>query len=49
MFYVLLGVKEDYKKEVFVNIPTESAHGYKDILEGIKRGWEKYRFNHIGQ
>lgn len=43
-FYVLLGLKEDYTREVLgiVNIPQESASGWQEILEGIKlRGVEK--------
>lgn len=43
-FYVLLGVKEDYTREVLaiVNIPTESASGWKEVLVSIKqRGVEK--------
>lgn len=43
-FYVLLGLKEDYTREVLgiVNIPQESASGWQEILEGIKaRGVSK--------
>jgi len=43
-FYVLLGVKEDYTREVIgiVNIPSESASGWKEVLQTIKdRGVEK--------
>lgn len=43
-FYVLLGVKEDYTREVIgiVNIPSESASGWKDVLLSIKsRGVKK--------
>lgn len=43
-FYVLLGVKEDFTREVIgiVNIPSESASGWKDVLNSIKqRGVKK--------
>jgi len=43
-FYVLLGLKEDYTREVLgiVNIPQESASGWQEILEGVKaRGVSK--------
>jgi len=43
-FYVLLGVKEDYTREVIgiVNIPSESASGWKEVLTAIKqRGVKK--------
>ena len=43
-FYVLLGLKEDYTREVLgiINIPQESASGWQETLEGIKsRGVEK--------
>ena len=43
-FYILLGVKEDYTREVLgiVNIPSESASGWKEVLVSIKqRGVEK--------
>lgn len=43
-FYVLLGLREDYTREVLgiVNIPQESASGWQEILEGIKaRGVSK--------
>lgn len=43
-FYILLGVKEDYTREVIaiVNIPQESASGWKDVLISIQqRGVEK--------
>ena len=43
-FYVLLGVKEDYTREVIgiVNIPSESASGWKEVLQTIKdRGVKK--------
>jgi len=43
-FYILLGVKEDYTREVIgiVNIPSESASGWQEVLLGIKqRGVEK--------
>jgi len=43
-FYILLGIKEDYTREVIgiVNIPSESASGWKDILDSIKtRGVKK--------
>ena len=38
-FYILLGVKEDYTREVIgiVNIPSESASGWKGVLESIKQ------------
>jgi putative transposase len=38
-FYVLLGVREDYTREVLgiVNIPTESATGWSLVLEDIKQ------------
>lgn len=37
-FYILLGVKEDFTREVLdiVNIPQESASGWEDVLNGIK-------------
>lgn len=37
-FYVLLGLKEDYTREVLgiVNIPQESASGWQEVLEGIQ-------------
>lgn len=37
-FYVLLGLKEDYTREVLsiVNIPQESASGWQEVLEGIR-------------
>jgi len=43
-FYVLLGVKEDYTREVLgiVNIPSESAPGWKQVLQNIQqRGVQK--------
>lgn len=43
-FYVLLGVKENYTREVIgiVNIPNESASGWQEVLQNIKqRGVEK--------
>tara|TARA_B100000809_G_scaffold258715_1_gene302380 strand:+ start:281 stop:901 length:621 start_codon:yes stop_codon:yes gene_type:complete len=43
-FYVLLGVKEDYTRDVvgIVNIPSESASGWKEVLVSIKqRGVER--------
>lgn len=43
-FYVLLGLKEDYSREVLgiVNIPQESAIGWQEVLEGLKsRGVSK--------
>lgn len=43
-FYILLGVKEDYTREVLgiVNIPSESASGWKEVLQNIKqRGVKK--------
>lgn len=38
-FYVLLGVRSDYTREVLgiSNIPQESALGWRDILNGIKK------------
>lgn len=38
-FYVLLGVKTDYTREVIgiVNIPSESATGWKEVLQTIKK------------
>ena len=37
-FYILLGLKDDYTREVIgiVNIPSESATGWKEVLESIK-------------
>jgi len=43
-FYVLLGLKEDYTREVLgiINIPQESASGWQEVLESIKaRGVKK--------
>lgn len=43
-FYVLLGLKEDYTREVLgiINIPQESASGWQEVLENIqKRGVQK--------
>jgi transposase-like protein len=43
-FYILLGVKQDYTREVIgiVNIPSESASGWKEVLTSIKqRGVQK--------
>lgn len=43
-FYILLGVKEDYTREVIgiINIPSESATGWKEVLQSIKtRGVQK--------
>jgi len=43
-FYVLLGLKEDYTREVLgiINIPQESASGWQEVLEEIRsRGVEK--------
>lgn len=43
-FYILLGLKEDYTREVIgiVNIPSESASGWKEVLKSVKqRGVEK--------
>lgn len=43
-FYVILGVKEDYTREVLgiVNIPSESATGWKEVLQSIHlRGVKK--------
>lgn len=42
-FYILLGLKEDYTREVLgiINIPQESASGWLEVLESIKsRGVE---------
>jgi len=42
-FYILLGLKEDYTREVLgiINIPQESASGWQEVLENIKsRGVE---------
>ena len=37
-FYVLLGLKEDFTREVLgiINIPQESASGWQEVLEDIK-------------
>jgi len=43
-FYILLGLKEDYTREVLgiINIPQESASGWQETLEEIRsRGVEK--------
>lgn len=43
-FYILLGVKEDYTREVIgiINIPSESASGWQEVLMDIKqRGVKK--------
>jgi len=43
-FYILLGVKEDYTREVLgvYSIPSESASGWQEVLQDIKqRGVEK--------
>ena len=43
-FYVLLGLKEDYTREVLgiINIPQESASGWQEVLENIQaRGVQK--------
>lgn len=43
-FYVLLGLKEDYTREVLgiINIPQESASGWQEVLEKIRsRGVEQ--------
>lgn len=43
-FYILLGLKEDYTREVLgiVNIPQESASGWQEVLENVKsRGVQK--------
>ncbi len=43
-FYILLGLKEDYTREVLgiVNIPQESASGWQEVLEDIQqRGVDK--------
>lgn len=38
-FYIILGVKSDYTREVLaiVNIPSESATGWMEVLQGIKK------------
>ena len=38
-FHVLLGLKEDYTREVLaiVNIPQESACGLEEVFETIKQ------------
>lgn len=37
-FYILLGLKEDYTREVIgiVSIPTESASGWEEVLKSLK-------------
>lgn len=43
-FYVLLGLKEDFTREVLgiINIPQESASGWQEVLENIRsRGVEE--------
>ena len=37
-FYILLGLKEDYTREVLgiINIPQESASGWQEVLENIR-------------
>jgi putative transposase len=43
-FYIILGVREDYKREVLsvVNIPTESATGWQEVVKDLKlRGVEE--------
>lgn len=37
-FYILLGLKQDFTREVLgiVNIPQESAQGWKEVLEHVK-------------
>lgn len=37
-FYIILGLKEDYTREVIaiVNLPTESALGWKDVFAQLK-------------
>ena len=37
-FYVVLGVKDDFTREVLgvINIPTESASGWEDVLNTLK-------------
>ena len=43
-FYILLGLKEGYTREVLsiINIPQESASGWQEVLESIKaRGVER--------
>lgn len=42
-FYVVMGVKSDYTREILtiVNMPTESASGWKEVLDDLKeRGLE---------
>ena len=42
-FYVVMGVKDDYTREILtiVNMPTESASGWKEVLDDLKeRGLE---------
>ncbi len=42
-YYILLGLKQDFTREVLavVNLPTESASGWKEVLQDIKsRGVE---------
>lgn len=38
-FYVILGLNEDFTREVLgvVNIPTESATGWKEVLKSLKK------------
>jgi len=38
-YYVILGVKEDYSREIMgvVNFPTESASGWQETLEGLRK------------
>lgn len=38
-FYVILGLNEDFTREVLgvVNIPTESASGWKEVLKSLKK------------
>ena len=43
-FYILLGLKDDYTREVLgiINIPHESASGWQEVLENIRsRGVEQ--------
>ena len=38
-FYIILGLKEDYTREVIaiVNLPSESATGWSQVFEGLKQ------------
>ena len=37
-FYIILGLKEDYTREVIaiVNFPSESSHGWREIFQELK-------------